>query len=172
MEQEEKIIRCPHCGRPIWLGQDQQEITCNYCGNSYRRAELIAGGIETSQDELTREKRKQFGKKITTKLLIVFLFLCLVLRNNGSRISAAIANVQLLLGAAALLIGYQVIPVKKAWPRIVLTALALVLVLPWGWSVRRPPAAKKPEMDVIRYDHLMLGDRIPPLEDTAHCTAS
>lgn len=150
-------MKCSNCGAEL---SDDTKF-CSYCGKKIEETvsasstaqkmqnfrERITNEIERTDNEKTNgkksiaDKMKQKGAsawnklstygKITTIVVAIFVFLCIIAFLFGKTFAAIITILQIALTVIALLMKKQIIKVPKNWLYVIILTFAIILLIPY-----------------------------------------
>ena len=175
--------KCKHCGGDMNLAEDGKSLICPYCGSTEIIEESDAVKIQQIRSdanaEIEREKlkhelekdklkseisrEKSFKKSIWSKLLVVFtaisLIVALVYLSDGVSPVGIIALLQVVIYAAAWLVGMGILPVKLKNFSLLLTIVGLLLIIPFIKACNDD--MKLGDAEEFAWSELALGEQLP-----------
>lgn len=143
-------FKCKMCGGTLEINKDYATATCEYCGRQTvltdemkAYAAKVKAENERAESETTRrdekkryeanERLQHFRKRKLSKVILVFMFLCLFggmnYCSNGMILTGIISIAQAILLAVAWLMGMQFIKEKKANLHVVVATIAFLLFI-------------------------------------------
>ena len=187
-------LMCDNCGGILDIDPEKATVVCSFCGSCFSVSELlneserikierIRRDVELGRQNLELERMRQAEairnenirrteaskKSLISKISIVFavisLLMCVSAFMKGALLTGCIAAIQFILFTVVFLMGKRIAPAKTKKSHALLFAVALLLEIPFSMSVATNEAFQSSKNnDIIAWDEIVLGDRIPELD--------
>lgn len=145
-------LRCASCGGDMQVSDDEQEVTCPYCGAKEKilesddvKTEKIKRDVEFAKMADRKERREQKEQKEErteykngrlAKITIIFAVICLICMfssfSSKHILAGLIAMIQTGLFIVSFLMGMQIVASKHQRMYLAVALLAFLLIIPYS----------------------------------------